>query len=141
MDFIRALQISSSGMNAQRRRMEIIAGNLANLETTRTPEGGPYRRKLVVMAPKEEAESFDSVMDEHAAGVKVTDIIEDNSPYKKEYNPHHPDADEKGYLLKPNVDLIVESTNMLMARRSFEANLAALKMTRQMILKALEIGR
>ncbi len=141
MDFLMTLEASASGLYAQRKRMDIIASNLANMETTRTDEGGPYRRKMVVIRSKSMNESFQNILGRQVEGVQVEQIIEDKSPFKKVYNPSHPDADKDGYLLKPNVELIVETTNMLMARRAFEANIAAIKATRQMVLKALEIGR
>lgn len=141
MDFLIPLETSASGLYAQRKRMDIIAGNLANLETTRTDEGGPYRRKMVVMRPKSMAGSFKNIFDRQIEGVQIEQIVEDKSPFKKVFNPSHPDADKDGYLLKPNIELIVETTNMLMARRAFEANIAAIKVARQMIIKALEIGR
>ena len=140
MNFLQSLEISASGLYAQRRRMDVIASNLANIETTHTKKGGPYRRKMVVMSPKP-VEDFDKVLALQAEGVKIDDIVEDKSPFRKVYNPSHPDADKNGYVLKPNVDLVVEITNMLMARRAFEANIAAIKSTKQMALKALEIGR
>jgi len=141
MDFLTPLETSATGLYAQRKRMDIIASNLANLETTRTEKGGPYRRKMVVMKSKSMNGSFKNVLDGQVKGVQIDQIVEDKSPFKKVFNPSHPDADKDGYLLKPNVELIVETTNMLMARRAFEANIAAIKASRQMILKALEIGR
>ena len=141
MNFLTSLDTSSSGLYAQRKRMDIIASNLANIETTRTEKGGPYRRKMVVMSSKPMVSDFKNIYNSQIQGVKVEDIIEDQSPFKKVYNPSHPDADPDGYLLKPNVDLVVETTNMLMAKRAFEANIAAIKATRQMVLKALELGR
>ena len=141
MDFLISLDISASGLRAQRKRMEIIAGNLANIETTRTHNGEPYRRKMVVMGARQPRQDFGHLLTLRVEGVQIEEITEDPSPFKKVYNPNHPDADKEGYLLKPNVDLIVETTNMLMARRAFEANIAAIKATRQMALKALEIGR
>ena len=140
MNFLQSLEISASGLYAQRRRMDVIASNLANIETTHTKKGGPYRRKMVVMSPKP-VEDFNKALTLQAEGVKIDDIVEDKSPFRKAYNPSHPDADKNGYVLKPNVDLVVEVTNMLMARRAFEANIAAIKSTKQMALKALEIGR
>jgi flagellar basal-body rod protein FlgC len=120
--------------------MDIIASNLANIETTRTQGGGPYRRKMVVMSTKP-IEAFDRILNAQVEGVQIDDIVEDSSPFRMVYNPSHPDADENGNLLKPNVDLLVEMTNMVMAGRAFEANLSAIKSTRQMAVKALEIGR
>jgi flagellar basal-body rod protein FlgC len=141
MNFLKSLETSASGLYAQRKRMDIIASNLANIETTRTEKGGPYRRKMVVMGTKEMDQDFDKMFNSSIKGVQIEDIVEDQTPFKKVYNPSHPDADSDGYLYKPNVDLIVETTNMLMARRAFEANIAAIKATRQMVIKALEIGR
>ncbi|MBC8432313.1 flagellar basal body rod protein FlgC [Desulfobacula sp.] len=141
MDFMIPLEASASGLYAQRKRMDIIASNLANLETTRTDKGGPYRRKMVVMRSKSMVGGFRNILDRQVEGVQIEQIVEDKSPFKKVFNPSHPDADKDGYLLKPNVELIVETTNMLMARRAFEANIAAIKAARQMIIKALEIGR
>ena len=140
MNFLRLFEISSSGLYAQRKRLDVIASNLANLETTRTENGGPYRRKMVVMSTKP-VEGFDEVLSSRLEGVKIDDIVEDDAPFMKVYNPGHPDADEQGYVLKPNVDLIVEITNMLVAKRNFEANVTAIKSIKQMALKALEIGR
>ena len=140
MNFLQSLEISASGLYAQRKRMDVIASNLANIETTHTKKGGPYRRKMVVMNTKP-VEDFDKVLTLQVEGVKIDDIVEDKSPFRKVFNPSHPDANKDGYLLKPNVDLIVEITNMLMARRAFEANIAAMKSTKQMALKALEIGK
>ena len=141
MNFLKSLETSASGLYAQRKRMDIIASNLANIETTRTEKGGPYRRKMVVMRTKEIDQDFDTMLDSSVKGVQIEGIVEDQTPFKKVYNPSHPDADGDGYLYKPNVDLIVETTNMLMSRRAFEANIAAIKATRQMAIKALEIGR
>ena len=141
MNFLKSLETSASGLYAQRKRMDIIASNLANIETTHTEKGGPYRRKMVVMGTKEIDQDFDKMFNSSVKGVQIEDVVEDQTPFKKVYNPSHPDADSNGYLYKPNVDLIVETTNMLMARRAFEANIAAIKATRQMIIKALEIGR
>ena len=141
MNFLLSLETSASGLYVQRKRMDIIAGNLANIETTRTPEGGPYRRKMVVMSTNQPVRGFGDIYNMLVEGVQIEDIVEDQSPFKKVYNPGHPDADDEGYLLKPNIDLVVETTNMMMARRAFEANIAAIKATRKMAIKALEIGR
>jgi flagellar basal-body rod protein FlgC len=141
MNFLKSLETSASGLYAERKRMDIIASNLSNIETTRTKEGGPFRRKMVVMSTKEMDQGFNDIFNSSVKGVQVDEIVEDKTPFKKVFNPGHPDADKDGYLLKPNVDLVVETTNMMMARRAFEANIAAIKATRQMIIKALEIGR
>jgi flagellar basal-body rod protein FlgC len=140
MNFLSSLEVSSSGLFAQRKRLDVIASNLANIETTHTQQGGPYRRKMVVMSPKP-INDFDHMLRSYADGVKIDDIVEDQSPFREVFNPGHPDADENGYVLKPNVDLVVETANLLMARRAFEANLTAITSLKQMVLKALEIGK
>lgn len=133
-------EISASGLHVQRKRMDVIAGNLANMETTRTERGGPYRRKMIVLGA-EPAEVFDSLFNLQLERARIDEIVEDPSPFLQVHDPGHPDADAEGSVLKPNVDLVVEMTNLLMARRVFEANVTAMKTTRQMVLKALEIGR
>ncbi|MBU1052844.1 MAG: flagellar basal body rod protein FlgC [Proteobacteria bacterium] len=140
MNFMESLKVSASGLYAQRKRMDVIAENLSNIETTRTENGGPYRRKMIAIGANP-VDDFNEVLGSQMEGVKVDAIVEDNSPFKIVYNPSHPDADKDGYLKKPNVDLAVEMANMLMARNAFSANLAAIKSTRQMVLKALEIGK
>lgn len=140
MGFIRSFEISASGLYVQRKRMDIIAANLANMETTRTENGLPYRRKMIVLGA-EPVEDFNTLFRHSLKAAKVEEVVEDPSPFLRVHDPGHPDADEEGYVMKPNVDLVVEMTNMLMARRVFEANVTAMKTTRQMALKALEIGR
>jgi flagellar basal-body rod protein FlgC len=140
MGFLRSLDISASGLYVERKRMDVISSNLANMETTRTENGTPYRRKMIVLGT-EPVEDFDSVFNLKLDEAKMEGVVEDQSPFVKVHDPGHPDADQDGYVLKPNVDLVVEMTNMLMARRVFEANVTAMKTTRQMTLKALEIGR
>jgi len=136
--------VSASGMEAQRFRMNIIASNLANVETTRTESGGAYRRKDIVFAAQAEG-GFGSVMqkamDATAPGVKVAGVIEDARPLKQVYEPAHPDADANGYVAFPNINVAEEMVNMIAASRSYEANVSAFKATREMALKALEIGQ
>jgi flagellar basal-body rod protein FlgC len=141
MNFLVCLETSASGLYAQRKRMDIIASNLANIETTRAENGGPYRRKMVVMSTNAPTQVFGEILNSSVEGVQIEDVVEDQSPFKKVYNPGHPDANDDGYLLKPNIDLVVETTNMMMAKRAFEANIAVVKATRKMAIKALEIGR
>jgi flagellar basal-body rod protein FlgC len=141
-----SLKISASGLTAQRLRLDIIANNLANAETTRTAEGGPYRRQLPVFAARKEA-SFRRYMNRALSkqpvgqGVCVTRIGEDTSPLKRRYQPGHPDADEEGYVLYPNVNVVTEMVDMISASRSYEANAAAFNASRSMVVKALELGR
>jgi flagellar basal-body rod protein FlgC len=151
MALFHGFNISASALTAQRLRMDVISSNVANAETTRgkyvNGEWVPYRRKMVIMEPK--AASFNSVL--HKAmgintaqadnGVKVTQIAEDRTPFKRVYSPSHPDADQEGYVHLPNVDLLKEMVDMVSASRSYEANVTALNASKSMIMKALEIGR
>jgi flagellar basal-body rod protein FlgC len=125
--------------------MNVIAENLANLETTRTPQGGPYRAKRVVFASRPFEGSFGDVLrselDAKANLVEVAGIIEDNSQPRLVYDPQHPDADSKGYVAMPNISVIHEMVDMLMATRAYEANVTAMNASKRMALKALEIGR
>ena len=123
--------------------MHIISTNLANVHTTRTPAGGPYRRKLVVMeaVPSEDFESALRSQSELLRSVSVSEIVEDTTPFRQIYNPGHPHANKAGYVSMPNVDVMTEMSDMLIARRSYEANVAAIGSTKAMALKALEIGR
>ncbi|VFU16024.1 Flagellar basal-body rod protein FlgC [anaerobic digester metagenome] len=133
MDLFTAMDISASGMRAQRTRMNVISSNMANAQTTRTDAGGPYQRRDVVFREN----SFENQL----ASVEVESIISDPTPGKRIYDPHHPDADEQGYVSLPNVNLMEEMVNMVGASRAFEANTTAIKAQKDMALKALEIGR
>ncbi len=143
MDFFNALHISATGLSAQRIRMNIISTNLANVYTTRSPTGGPYRKKIVVMeaVPIEDFESILRSQSEALREVRVGKIVEDTTPFRQVYNPGHPDADKTGYVSMPNVDVITEMADMMLARRSYEANVTAIASTKAMLLKALEIGK
>jgi flagellar basal-body rod protein FlgC len=145
MDIFSALRISSTGMSAQQTRMNTISSNLANSETTRTEEGGPYRRKDPIFTAIPHRESFGEIlageMDEHAQGVLVTEIHEDERPARLVYNPKHPDANEQGYVAMPNVNTVEEMANMISATRGYEANATAFNAAKSMALKALEIGK
>ena len=145
MDLFNALNTSSSGLSAQRLRMNLISSNLANINTTRTAQGGPYRRKEAIFAAVPVGRTFRNMLAAHMAAditeVMVAGVTEDQSPYKKKYDPQHPDANAQGYVLLPNINLMEEMVNMISATRSYEANVAAIKATRNMALKALEIGR
>ncbi len=136
--------ISATALAAHRLRMNIIASNLANVNTTRTPEGGPYRRKDVVFSSYTTVD-FRHVLDSTGdkrflRGVRVADVIEDPRPLKLVYDPSHPDSDRDGYVAYPNVSAAEEMVNMIAAARSYEANVNAFKASRAMILKALEIS-
>ena len=145
MDISSAMEISASGLSAQRKRMEIISSNLANIETTRTKEGGPYRRKDVVFSSAPLETSFSSQLNarlaEHAQKVVVSKIVEDQTAPKLVFNPGHPDANEKGYVAMPNINLMTEMVNLINASRSFEANVQAINASKSMALRAIDLGR
>ena len=145
MNFIDALQVSASGLTSQRLRMNVVSSNLANSHTTRTQEGGPYKRKEVVFESKPLKNSFQEMVNSQLkgklSGVTVTGIIEDQSPPIIKYDPQHPDADNKGYVSMPNINVIEEMVNMMSASRSYEANVTAVNVTKKMAMKALDIGK
>ncbi len=143
MDIFDSLKISSSALKAQTLRLNTISSNLANIETTRTPEGGPYRKREVVFrttAP-DFASRLDSALGGAVQGVEVASIRENQSPFKRVHDPGHPDADAEGYVSLPNVNLLEEMADMMTATRAYEANVTAVKSAKRMALKALEIGR
>ena len=145
MDFFNSIQTSASGLSAQRLRMNLISGNLANVNTTRTRNGGPYRRKEAVFAAQPMNSEFNKMLTERlksqTAGVRVDRIYEDPNPPLMKYDPSHPHADDKGYVAMPNINPMEEMVNMISATRGFEANVTALKAAKEMALKALEIVR
>lgn len=139
MSFLNSLNISGSGLTAQRLRMDVASENIANINTTRTADGGAYRRKMVVLEEVEHKD-FRGMVDK-ARGVEIAEIVEDGSELKLVYDPEHPDANEDGYVEMPNVDSLKETVDMMEAYRAYQANVTALNTTKQMALKALEIGR
>jgi len=145
MDFFTSMKMSATGLNAQTKRMNTISSNIANAETTRTPEGGPYRRKDAVFTTKELGMSFDqhlnNKIDEYVEGVEVAEIVQDERPARLVYNPSHPDANTEGYVAMPNINTVEEMANMISAQRSYEANVTAMAAAKSMAQKALEIGR
>tara|TARA_B100001248_G_scaffold262154_1_gene256419 strand:+ start:16670 stop:17104 length:435 start_codon:yes stop_codon:yes gene_type:complete len=144
MDVMSSMRVSSSGMSANRLRMNTISSNIANINTTRTPEGGPYRRKDVVFEAIPDAKNFGEVLNKEQskiARVQVTDVHVDRGAPIAKYEPHHPDADENGYVYYPNINLMEEMANMIQATRAYEANATAMKAAKGMAATALEIGR
>jgi flagellar basal-body rod protein FlgC len=144
MDFMTAMKIGASGLTAQRMRMDTIASNLANIETTRTPEGGPYKRKDVMLAalPLDPFSStFNEALADQVRQVTVTEVVEDQSAPTLVFNPNHPDANEKGYVAMPNINLMEEMVNMINATRSFEANIQSINAAKSMALRAIDLGR
>lgn len=131
--------ISAQALTSQRIRLNVIASNLANMNTTRTPEGTPYRRRDVVFSTYPFEEALRVAGRSTLTGVRVVDVVEDARPFRMVYDPSHPDANEEGYVMYPNVNPLEEMVNMMTAVRSYEANVSALKATKAMISKALEI--
>jgi flagellar basal-body rod protein FlgC len=147
MDLFKIFSLSGSGMAAQRSRMTVVAGNLANSETTRTPEGGPYRRRDIIFQSAPADGEFSSELDKLSErandpqGVEVVGVKQSNGPPRKLFDPHHPDADGEGYVALPNINAMEEMVDMLSAVRSYEANLATYNTTKSLIRKILDIGR
>lgn len=145
MDFSTGLRISASGLAAQRMRMNTISSNIANINTTRTPEGGPYRRKDVVFEAMTDTRNFGEMVtqpvDTNLQRVQVSDVISDPTAVDMRYEPDHPDANPEGYVAYPKINLMEEMANMIQATRGYEANVAAIQASKDMALGALEIGR
>ncbi|HBR09424.1 MAG TPA: flagellar basal body rod protein FlgC [Clostridiales bacterium] len=142
MGFLSGMDISASGLTAQRLRMDVISENIANIDTTRTEEGGPYTRKYVVMEEREASfsQTLKNASEAVGAGVRVSEIGEDSSEYQRVYDPDHPEADEDGYVAYPNVQVTQEMVDMLSAYRAYEANITAFGAYKSMAVKTLEIG-
>ena len=145
MDLLKSMRISASGLRANLKRTEAINSNIANAQTTRTAEGGPYRRKEVVFGSEPARESFGEILegeiDAQAQAVHATEVISSDKPPILKYNPSHPDANKDGYVAMPDINVMVEMADLLTAQRAYEANLKTLKVTKSMAIKALEIGR
>lgn len=145
MSIFSSINTSASALTAERTRMDVISKNLANANTTRTQNGDPYKRQVVILKQAENQSSFKSIfqskMNQSSKGVEISAIVEDETPFRQVYDPGHPDADEKGYVRMSNVDTITEMVDMIGATRSYEANATAISTTKNMLLKALEIGK
>jgi flagellar basal-body rod protein FlgC len=147
MSLFKSLGISASGLSAERLRMDVISSNIANANSTQTVKGGPYRRRVALLAPQKNEESFKNILQDSLknmpsySGVRVAGIIEDSSPLKRVYDPEHPHASADGYVEYPNVDVMKEMVELITASRAYEANVTALNSTKNMFLKTLEIGR
>lgn len=154
MSFFGSLNISASGLTAQRLRMDVLSQNLANINTTNGPNGEPYKKRIITFQEKRGAGTFSNIINRTNArrlpltnivrlgeGVRVSRIVEDNSEGAKIYEPNHPDADADGYVQMPNVNLVEEMVNMISASRSYEASVTAMNNTKSMMAKTLEIGR
>jgi flagellar basal-body rod protein FlgC len=141
MSLLTALDVNASGLSAQRKRVEVSSSNLANSQTTRTEEGGPYRRKDVVFQTSSFQESLGAAMGDGVKGVEVSDVVSDPRPFDRRYEPGHPDADKDGYVSYPNVNVMQEMANLVEASRSYEANIAAIGIVKTMINRTLDLGR
>jgi len=147
LDIFSTMNISASGMTAQRMRLDVIADNIANAETTRTDEGGPYRRKNVVFqevlnkAMGVRGLSTNTLATDQLGGVHVDSIVEDQRPFKLVYDPAHPDANEEGYVQMPNVNVLREMIDLINAQRSYEANVSSINATKAFASAALGIGK
>lgn len=145
MSLFSTLSVSASGMAAQRTRAELLVENLANAETTRTPEGGPYRRKDAVFAEDDSMGSFssefNSALGSSSSGVMVAETTIDSSEPERRYQPGHPDADKDGYVAYPNVNPAEDMVDLLGASRNYEANVAAMSAVKDMIQKSLDLFR
>ena len=147
MDFFTAMNVSSAGLSAQRTRLNIASSNLANIETTRTPEGGPYRKRQVMLAAVPFEQTFEQLHGKDMGGkdtqvhsVEVVSIEADQGEPRLVYNPEHPDARQDGYVAMPNINPVSEMVDLLTTTRSYEANTSALKATKSMAMEALKIG-
>jgi len=141
MNLITALDVNASGLTAQRKRVEVSSSNLANSQTTRTEDGGAYRRKDVIFQTTSFQDSLSSAMGKGVEGVEISDVVDDPTPFVRRYEPGHPDADKEGYVSYPNVDPMLEMANLIEGARSYEANVAAMGIVKTMINRTLEIGR
>lgn len=136
-----AISVSASALAAERTRIEAAISNLANAESTRGPDGGPYRRREVVLAA-DPVNSFDAAIGRASAvGVRVAGVVEDDSPFQQRYQPSHPDANESGFVALPNVNPSEEVVDMMGAARAYQANLAAIGLVRDLVKQALDLGR
>ena len=145
MDFMTAFDISASGLSADRTRINTISMNLANAKTTRTAQGGPYRRRSVVQQATDVDDPFSihmrSALDRAVQGVRVSAVTMDTRPFKRVYEPGNPDANAEGYVMYPDINVVEEMANLMTAQRNFEANVTTVDAIKGMFTKALEIGR
>jgi flagellar basal-body rod protein FlgC len=143
MNLLSALSVSASGMTAQRQRTELLVENLANADTTRTPDGGPYRRKDVVFASDPSAAEFSSLFEDNlngnAEGVRVAQVVTDSRPPEQRYMPGHPDADADGYVSMPRMNPAEDMVDLLGASRSYQANVSAISAVKDMIQKSMDL--
>jgi flagellar basal-body rod protein FlgC len=136
-----AISASATALDAERTRIEVAVSNMANAESTRSTDGQPYRRRDVMLA-SEPGQTFEAALGQAGAvGVRVAGIVQDQTPFRRRYEPSHPDADADGFVMLPNVDGEQEMVDMLGAARAYQANIAAIGMIREMVAKSLELGK
>lgn len=145
MSIFNSINMSASALTAEKTRIDIIAKNMANVNTTRSTGGMPYRRQMAIFQ-ENKGSAFSEQLSKYknkisGEGVKISKIVEDDSPFKSVYEPGHPDADENGYVEMPNVDTIKEMVDLISAQRSYDANITAMNSSKSMLMKALDIGR
>lgn len=148
MDLFKIFSISGAGMSAQKTRMTVVASNMANTETTRTPEGGPYKRRDVLLQAVPPTDGFASSLEanfseriDEPQAVEVAGIKQSSRPPRKNFDPHHPDAGEDGYVSLPDINIMEETVDMMSAVRSYEANLTAFNTTKSLIRRLLDLSR
>ncbi len=144
MGMFRAIDTSASGLTAERLRMDVISNNIANVNTTRTESGEPFRRKMAIFQSRNPRGSlpFADRLKPNLVGkgVRVSAIMEDMAPFKMEYDPNHPDSDSEGYVRRPNINIVHEMVDMITATRAYEANVTSINSAKDMINAALNIG-
>ena len=143
MNISGAFAVSASGLSAHRLRMDVISANLANAQSTSTPEGGPYQRQDVVLQAVPQV-GFDDLLaseSDQASAVKVSRIVKDQAPFRRQYDPGHPDAGQDGFVSLPNVNVVTEMVDLMSATRAYEANVAAINATKRVLQAALEIDQ
>jgi len=141
MEFFTTFKIAGSGLSAQRKKMDVITSNIANVSTTSTPEGGPYKRKVMSFAVDPLEKGFDRNLKDAVNAVKVGEVAEEKEGFKKIFDPAHPDADKEGFVTLPNVNLMLEMTDLITASRAYEANATAFDAMKNMAMKAMDIGK
>jgi flagellar basal-body rod protein FlgC len=141
MDFFTSFKISGSGLAAQRAKMDVITSNLANANTTKTPEGGPYKRKIITFSAEPIKDKFNTKLKDALNAVKVREVVESKEAMRTIYDPAHPDADKNGFVVMPNVNAVLEMTEMITAARSYEACVTAFDAAKNMAVKTLDIGK
>lgn len=145
MDIDNSLALSASGLEVQRQRMNVIASNLANVNSSKSVDGGPFRRRDLLVRSAPVGQPFRNMLDaavrQEPPGVQAVRVVEDRRPPRQVYEPHHPDANAQGYVAMPDINVMEEMVNLLTASRAYEANVTAMNVTKTMAQRALEIGR